>query len=64
MCTMDVQFLYIVSLHLQVFDHFVIGFPSYWEEFSTSCPQRRSSDECVSTGTNLCLFFVWIFWTN
>ncbi|KAL7595387.1 hypothetical protein Lser_V15G28649 [Lactuca serriola] len=33
----------------EVFDHFVIGFPSYWEEFSTSCPQRRSSDECVST---------------
>ncbi|CAI9289735.1 unnamed protein product [Lactuca saligna] len=32
----------------EVFDHFVIGFPSYWEEFSTSCPQRGSSDECVS----------------
>ncbi|KAL4587676.1 hypothetical protein LXL04_000549 [Taraxacum kok-saghyz] len=31
----------------EVFDHFVIGFPIYWEEYCTSCPKRKSSDECV-----------------
>ncbi|KAI3508991.1 hypothetical protein L1887_24014 [Cichorium endivia] len=32
----------------EVFDHFVIGFPPYWEEFSTNCSKRGSSDDYVS----------------
>ncbi|KAI3515868.1 hypothetical protein L1887_14773 [Cichorium endivia] len=32
----------------EVFDHFVIGFPPYWEEFSTNCSNRGSSDDYIS----------------
>ncbi|KAI3751963.1 hypothetical protein L2E82_23057 [Cichorium intybus] len=32
----------------EVFDHFVIGFPPYWEEFSTNCSKTGSSDDYIS----------------
>lgn len=32
----------------EVFDHFVFGFPPYWEEFATSFPKGGSAAKCVS----------------
>ncbi|KAI3729802.1 hypothetical protein L6452_18472 [Arctium lappa] len=34
----------------EVFDHFLIGFPPYWEEFCTSWPKRVSAAQGVSRG--------------
>ncbi|KAK1432848.1 hypothetical protein QVD17_09750 [Tagetes erecta] len=32
----------------EVFDHFVIGFPPNWKNFSTNCLKRESAVECVT----------------
>ncbi|KAI3703474.1 hypothetical protein L1987_73570 [Smallanthus sonchifolius] len=32
----------------ELFDHFIIGFPPYWKQFSTNCPKIESAAKCVT----------------